>query len=83
VRLASIALLATAVVRELRTPAPERTWHGRIGIIPYDLRPPTPSRVRAALWRPDEPSIIVPQPFGVGWSLNLGRLWRLVSGAIR
>lgn len=83
VRLASIALLATAVVRELRTPAPERTWHGRIGIIPYDLRPPTLSRVRAALWRPDEPSIIVPQPFGVGWSLNLGRLWRLVSGAIR
>lgn len=83
VRLASLALLATAVVRELRTPASERTWHGRIGIIPYDLRPPTLSRVRGALWRPDEPSIIVPQPFGVGWSLNLGRLWRLVSTAVR
>jgi hypothetical protein len=83
VRLASLALLATAVVRELRMPASERTWHGRIGVIPYGLRPPTPSRVRAALWRPDEPGIIVPQPFGVGWSLNLGRLWRLVSDAIR
>ena len=83
VRLASVALLATAVVRELRTPAPERTWHGRIGLIPYDLRPPTLARVRAALWRPDDPSIIVPQPFGVGWSLNVGRVWRLVAGAIR
>lgn len=83
VRLASGALLATAVIRELRTPAPERTWQGRIGVVPYDLRPPTLSRVRAALWRPDDPSIIVPQPFGVGWSLNVGRVWRLVSNAVR
>ena len=79
VRLASFALLVTAVVRELRMPASERTWHGRIGFVPYDLRPPTLSRVREALWRPDDPSIVVPQPFGVGWSLNLGRIWRLVS----
>jgi len=83
VRLASFALLVTAVVRELRTPAPERTWHGRIGFVPYDLRPPTLSRVREALWRPDDPSILVPQPFGVGWSLNVGRIWRLLSRTTR
>lgn len=82
-RLASLALLATAVVRELRTPAGQRTWHGRIGVIPYDLRPPTPSRVRDALWRPDDDRIIVPQPFGVGWSVNAGRVWRLVSRVVR
>jgi hypothetical protein len=79
VRLASFALLVTAVVRELRMPASERTWHGRIGIVPYDLRPPTLTRVRDALWRPDDPSIVVPQPFGVGWSLNVGRIWHMLS----
>lgn len=78
VRLASFALLVTAVVRELRMPASERTWHGRIGLVPYDLRPPTLSRVRDALWRPDDPRVVVPQPFGVGWSLNLGRIWHLL-----
>ncbi|HEX6255501.1 MAG TPA: DUF5808 domain-containing protein [Euzebyales bacterium] len=78
-RLATTALLVMAVVRELRTPASERTWHGRVGVVPYDLRPPTVGRVRAALWNPDDPRIVVPQPVGIGWTVNLGRLWRLLT----
>jgi hypothetical protein len=78
-RLVSFALLVVAVVKELRTPAAERTWHGQIGIVPYDLRPPTFTRVRDRLWNPDNPHVLVPQPFGVGWSVNVGRVWRLLT----
>jgi ABC-type sugar transport system substrate-binding protein len=78
-RLATIALLAAAVTRELRIPAAERTWHGRIGVVPYDLRPPTVTRVRAALWNPEDPRVMVPQPVGIGWTVNLGRVWRLLT----
>lgn len=73
-----LALLVTAVVRELRTPASERTWHGRIGVVPYDLRPPTLARMRAAWWSPEDERLLTPRAFGVGWALNLGRLWSLV-----
>lgn len=77
----SFALLVAAVVRELRTPADERTWHGRIGFVPYDLRPPTLARVRAAWWNPDDDRLVTPRAFGVGWSVNLGRVWKLIADA--
>ena len=38
-----LALLAASVVRELRMPKEQRTWHGVVfGKVPYDLRLPTP-----------------------------------------
>jgi hypothetical protein len=71
-----LGLLAAAVVRELRTPAAARTWHGRIGgFVPYDLRRPTLRRFRQTVWNPDAP-LLVGSPFGVGWILNPGRLFR-------
>jgi hypothetical protein len=71
----SLGLLLTAIVKELRQPAGERTWHGRIaGFVPYDLRRPTVQRFRETVWNPDGP-LIVGQPFGVGWWLNPGRLF--------
>jgi hypothetical protein len=70
------ALLGAAVATELRKPAGERTWHGSIGRkIPYDLRPPTVARVRERLWNPADRRILVPTVFGVGWTVNLGRLF--------
>lgn len=78
-RAVSIALLVAAVATELRKPSGERSWHGRVaGFVPYDLRPPTLARVRAAWWSPDEPRIFTDRVFGVGWALNLGRLVRLI-----
>jgi uncharacterized membrane protein len=71
-------LTVAAVVRELRLPADERTWHGRILYVPYDFRIPTLARVRERLWAPDQ-ALVVPQVFGVGWSLNIGRLVALVT----
>jgi hypothetical protein len=78
---AAAALLAGAVVTELRKPAEQRTWHGRVvGVVPYDLRPPTLARFRNALWNPDNPSLLAPHPFGVGWTVNLARVRELLRG---
>jgi hypothetical protein len=75
VSLISIGLLIASVVKELRLPPAERTWHGKIaGIFPYDLRLPTPARLQAALWNPDDPRVLVPTAFGVGWSVNFSAL---------
>ena len=73
-------VLAAALVTELRKPAAERTWHGTAaGLVPYDFRPPTPRRVRARLWDP-EGRLFTPHLFGVGWTLNLGRVFRWAAG---
>lgn len=77
-----VILIGAAVATELRKPAEQRTWQGRLaGWVPYDLRPPTPGRVRQRLWNPADHRIFVPTVFGVGWTINLGRLFRHRSGA--
>lgn len=74
VSLVSMLLLVAAVVRELRLPAGERTWQGRVVGVPYDLRPPTPTRLRQAFWNPEDPRLLTPRPMGVGWAVNVARL---------
>jgi hypothetical protein len=70
----AMAVTAAAVVKELRTPRDERTWHGKLaGAVPYDFRKPTPSRVRNRWWNPSGP-LLSPRVFGVGWDLNVGRV---------
>lgn len=77
-RLAGLGALVAAVVTERRKPPAEREWHGRLaGLVPYDLRRPTMERVRSSLWNPGSPRLISPQVFGVGWTLNVGRLVHL------
>ena len=76
-----MALTVAAIGRELRKPASERTWNGRLaGVVPYDFRPPTIGRVREAYWAPDDDRILKPHAFGVGWGPNLGRLARILQG---
>lgn len=70
-----LAALVAAVVRELRLPPDRRTWHGKLlGLVPYDFRRPSIARVRHALWSPDDPHLLMPRAFGVGWTPNIGRL---------
>ena len=79
-RLVGLGLTAAAIVTERRKPPEEREWHGRLGgIVPYDFRRPTVERAKASLWDPDSSRLITPQVFGVGWTLNLGRVVRLVQ----
>lgn len=79
--IAALIALGAALVQELRAPAAERTWHGVVaGVVPYDLRPPTLDRLRATFWNPDGP-LVVEQAFGVGWTVNVGRLARQLRQA--
>ena len=72
VRLAVVGLVVAAVATELAKPEAERTWHGRVfGLVPYDFRPPTWERVRAAYWNPDSHELFSDRVFGVGWAVNL------------
>lgn len=77
--LASLGLVVAALKQELDRPAEERRWHGTIaGLVPYDFRLPTPERFRQAWWNPDDERIFTPHAFGVGWSINFGRIaWLL------
>lgn len=77
-RLVAMALAAVAVVKELRMPPERRTWHGTVaGVVPYEFRRPTLARVRERLWSP-QGALIQPHVFGVGWTVNLGRLVTLL-----
>jgi hypothetical protein len=82
-RLIALVLVIASVVRELRMPKEERTWHGVVfGKVPYDLRPPTFGRLKAAVWNPQNAHLMVPTAFGVGWTVNLGALrTRLTASA--
>jgi hypothetical protein len=83
-RLISFAMVISAVAQELAKPAEERTWQGRVWrVVPYDFRPPTWARLRDSLWAPDKPQIFTPRVFGVGWAVNFGRLYALLTSIIR
>jgi hypothetical protein len=78
----AIGLAVAAVVKELRLPPGERTWHGSVaGFVPYDFRAPTLERARERLWSPESPRLLVPRVFGVGWTVNVGRVVALLRGA--
>jgi hypothetical protein len=78
--MAAAAAVVAAVTKELSTPADERTWHGEVaGFVPYDFRKPTLERVRERLWAPDDPHLFTPHVFGVGWTVNLGRVASLLQ----
>jgi hypothetical protein len=82
VRIVSFGLLVASVVKELRTPAEERRWHGVVaGFVPYDLRRPTFARIRERMWDP-QGRLLSPRAFGVGWTLNAGRVVQLVRTRI-
>ena len=77
--LAAAGLTVAAVAQELAKPADERTWHGQIAYIPYDFRVPTIERLQERWWNPDDPRLLTPRVFGLGWAVNVGRIVALVS----
>ena len=78
IRLVTLGLAVAAVVKELRTPPGERQWNGRLGFVPYDFRIPTLARVKSRMWDPEGAHLLSPRVFGVGWTLNAGRVVELV-----
>ena len=74
ISLAAIGVAAAAVTKELKKPADQRTWNGMVAsVVPYDFRVPTVDRVKQRLWNP-EGRVIGPRIFGVGWTVNWGRV---------
>ena len=72
--LAAIGVTVAAVVKELKQPADQRTWNGMVAsAIPYDFRIPTLDRIKQRLWDP-EGRVVGPRIFGVGWTVNVGRV---------
>jgi hypothetical protein len=63
-------LVIRAIREQLRLPPGERTWHGTISGVPYDFRRPTAERLRATFWNKDTSQLLVPQAFGLGWTIN-------------
>jgi hypothetical protein len=80
VKLAAFAVTVAAVVEQLRLPADQRTWEGRVGgLVPYDFRMPTLDRAKARWWNPQDDRLFVPTVFGVGWTINAARVARLLG----
>lgn len=66
-----LVYVAIAITQQLQRPPEERTWYGKIAGIPYDFRIPTVERIRATFWNKDTSQVLLPQAFGIGWSINL------------
>ena len=82
--LAATGLVAAAVVTEMRKPSQRRSGTGTIaGVVPYDFRKPTAERIKSAVWAPDDTRVVKPHAFGIGWTVNLGRLAALAAKPFR
>ena len=66
VRVAAAAVFTATAVHAYR----EKKSHGLYYRIPFDFRPPTMEKAMSRLWNPDDPRVITPPVFGVGWSIN-------------
>ena len=78
-----ILITALAILDQVVRDPEYRTWNGQVFGIPYDFRAPTLDRVRAAVWSPEEPRLLNPHVFGVGWTPNVGRLFALAQSGLR
>ena len=75
ITLAGLAVAGAAIAQELKKPEAERTWNGKVAdVIPYDFRVPTLERLKERMWNPEADSCLSPHVFGVGWTLNVGKI---------
>ena len=51
------------------------------GVVPYDFERPSVHKVRDRMWNPADDAVLVPQPFGVGWTFNFASLKRRYPAA--
>jgi hypothetical protein len=74
VRILWVAVVGAAIADAVRN----NRKHGELfGFVPYDFRLPTAERAKGHVWNPASDRVLTPVTFGVGWTLNFGRLARL------
>ena len=73
-RAAALFLTLAAVAQELSKPEGERSWHGRVGGVPYDFRFPTLKRFKDAYWNPADRRVFTDRVVGIGWAVNFAQL---------
>jgi hypothetical protein len=78
VQAAAITVTIAAVCQEMEKPREERSWHGKVGFVPYDFRLPTGERIRQAYWNPESTRIFTPEAWGVGWAINFYALFEKI-----
>lgn len=61
----------------------DREPTGEMFGIPYNFESPSVSRILKSYWQPKE-GVIVPKPFGIGYTLNLAnwRSWVVIAVAV-
>ena len=64
------ALMGLAIREQVQMPKDQRSWHGTLFNIPYDFRWPTIERLHETFWNKETARVLVPQFFGMGWSIN-------------
>ena len=75
--LIGLTLVGAAIMQELRKPAEQRRWQGKVGgAVPYDFRPPTWERLKATYWNPEDSQVVKDKAYGVGWDVNFGAIAR-------
>lgn len=79
VQVAALYVFVQALRDQLGRPPEERDWHGRVGPVPYDFRPPTIGQLRDAYWNPDSEILFSSRVFGIGWAVNIAHLLRIVN----
>ena len=70
----AITVTLAAVLQQMEKPEEERTWHGKVGFIPYNFRLPTLERLKDTCWNPHNHRIFTDRVFGIGWAINLHAL---------
>ena len=78
-QMAVLLVFIQALRDQLSSPPEERTWHGRVGPVPYDFRIPTLGQIRDAYWNPDSEILFTDRVLGIGWAINFAHLLRIVN----
>jgi len=78
VRIVVTAFVVAAAINAYRNRQPA----GRFLNVPYDFRFPTIERIKQRWWNPEDPRLLTPRVFGVGWSINLYQVRERLSGGL-
>ena len=76
----SIVLLSSMLVTSRMLEDSGMRLNGSLMGVPYDFRPPTLGRIKDRVWNPQDKRVITPMAYGIGWTINIPSLFRMLKG---